>query len=82
MATFLELRERLYLSQSELAARCGVNKAAVWHWEHGLTTPSLAHQKLLVEILQCTREELLAALKASRAARERRGHEIEERPAA
>ena len=66
MSTFQDLRERQYLSQSELALRCGVNKASVWQWEHGETLPSLAHQKLLVEALQCSREELLAALKEAR----------------
>ncbi len=80
MTTFKDLRERLYLSQSELAMRCGITKQAVWHWENGLGLPSLAHQKRLVEVLQCTREELLAALKESKEARERR--EQKERPAA
>jgi transcriptional regulator with XRE-family HTH domain len=79
MPTFKELREQLYLSQSELAQQCGVTKQAIWHWEHGLVLPSLAHQKLLVEVLHCTRAELLAALKESR---ERKEQEEEKRPAA
>ncbi len=66
MPMFKDLRERLYLTQSDLAIQCGVKKQAVWHWEHGLSLPSLAHQKRLVEVLQCTREELLAALKESK----------------
>ncbi|HEY7348476.1 MAG TPA: helix-turn-helix transcriptional regulator [Ktedonobacterales bacterium] len=77
MSTFKDLRERLYLSQSDLAKQCGVKKQAVWYWENGLALPSLAHQKQLVEVLQCTRDELLATLKEARERREQK-----EQPAA
>ena len=33
------LRKKLGLTQSELARRLGVNRAAVCQWEHGTQTP-------------------------------------------
>ena len=83
MATLKDLRERVLLSQSELGLACGVGKQAVWQWESGRTSPSAVHRRKLVEVLECTREELLAALKETKAARERRIQEEEqEQPAA
>jgi DNA-binding transcriptional regulator YiaG len=35
----LTLRKNLGLTQSELARRLGVNRAAVCQWEHGSQTP-------------------------------------------
>ena len=61
--TFKELRERALLSQGELAQACGVDRQTVWLWEAGRVRPKPIHQRKLVEVLHCSSEDLLAALK-------------------
>ncbi len=85
MPTLKDLRERALLSQSELAKLCHVQKQAVWHWENGVSRPSSEHQRMLVQIYQITPDELLTALRETRALRKERDKPQEdekERPAA
>ena len=70
MATLSDLRERILLSQSELARACGVDRQTVWLWEARRVRPSSEHQRKLVEVLKCSPEELLATIKPSRRKRE------------
>lgn len=49
----IALRQRLGLSQEQLAEQCGVNRTAVCHWESGIRHPSGPSAKLLL-ILQET----------------------------
>ena len=49
----IALRQRLGLSQEQLAEQCGVNRTAVCHWESGIRSPSGPSAKLLL-ILQET----------------------------
>ncbi len=82
MPTLKDLRERAMLSQTEVARACGVIIQAVSQWEHGRTRPTPANQRKLVSLYHCTPDELLAALRETRAAREGRGKAENERPAA
>lgn len=82
MPTLKELREQAGLSQGELAKLCGVAPNTVYFWESGRTLPRLMQQRNLVKALNCTAEELWAALEETQAARERRQRAEEERPAA
>ena len=70
MATLRDLRERMMLSQSELARACGVDRQTVWLWESLRVRPSTEHQRKLVEVLQCSPEAVLAAIKPSRLPKE------------
>lgn len=52
------LRERQGLSQGELAARMGVDKAAVCRWESGKASPRTERLPELARILDCTIDDL------------------------
>ena len=83
MPTLRDLRERALLSSGELAKLCAVTKAAVSLWESGEHRPSAEHQRKLVTIFKCSPDELLAALRETKARYERRKQNAEnERPAA
>lgn len=85
MPTLKDLRERAMMSQSEVAAACGVHPHTISFWETGYSRPTPVHQRSLVKILNCQPEELLAALKETRALRKERDKPPEdekERPAA
>lgn len=45
------LRDESGLSQSQLAAKCGVVETAVSHWERGLSSPSGKRLPLVAEAL-------------------------------
>lgn len=53
-------RNRLGMSQAELAERIGVNQTAVSQWERGVITPTLNKARKLAETLGCTIDELYA----------------------
>lgn len=53
-----ERRNRLGMSQAELAERIGVNQTAVSQWERGVITPTLNKARKLAETLGCTIDEL------------------------
>jgi transcriptional regulator with XRE-family HTH domain len=72
MATLKDLREHALLSQSDLAKACGVGKHSVWQWENAHSTPSAENIRKLVEVLKCTPEELLSAIRATRLEKDRK----------
>lgn len=53
-----ELRERLGISQSELARRMGVKHTSVIQWETGKTMPTADKLPRLASILEVTIDEL------------------------
>lgn len=77
MLTLKDLRKRAMLTQSELAEKVGVRYQTIYYWESGRGIPRPTHQRLLVEALKCTPDELLTALAAIG-----KGEQEEERPAA
>lgn len=38
---FRRRRERLHLTQAQMAKRCGVHRRAIWSWECNTTSPSV-----------------------------------------
>lgn len=46
-----EARERLGISQEELARRLNVTKGAISQWENGITAPSRSNGRLLESVL-------------------------------
>ena len=77
MPTLRKLRERALLSQGELAQAVGVHRQTIISWEQGAFKPRPKQQRLLVQILRCTPDELLAALEVTKG-----GPPEAERPAA
>jgi transcriptional regulator with XRE-family HTH domain len=53
-------RTRLDMSQSELGARCGVDKSNVSHWELGACSPSNKRLYLVADALGTTVAELIS----------------------
>ena len=82
MPTLKDLRERALLSQGELAKAAGVYHETVYSWESGRKLPKPENRRRLVEIFQCTPDELLAAIKTAKAEYERRKKEGEIKRAA
>jgi DNA-binding XRE family transcriptional regulator len=88
MPTLKDFRERALLSQSELARMIGVHQETIHTWESGRFKPIPRYQRKLVEVFHCTPDELVAAIKETKAAREakeareRREQAEQERPAA
>lgn len=56
------LREKALLSQVELARKVGVTKQSLNDWEHGKAKPSSSARRKLVEVFNCSADELLAAI--------------------
>ena len=54
-----ELRERKKLSQRDVAAKVNVTPGAVAKWELGYTMPTLENLIALVNLLDCTTDQLL-----------------------
>lgn len=65
MKTFKRLREEAMLSQTGLAAACGVSKQTAWDWEHAYARPSPENMRKLVTILGKEASEILDALDAT-----------------
>lgn len=80
MPTLKDLRERALLSQIELSRVIGVTHDAVYSWESGRKQPKPEHRRKLVEVLRCSPDDLLAALKETKERRKRSADS--ERPAA
>jgi transcriptional regulator with XRE-family HTH domain len=57
-ARILALRTLAKLSQSELAALCGVDETAVSHWENGLSAPKGSRLPVVANALGVTLDEL------------------------
>ena len=60
-----ECRERVGLSQSELARRLGLNRVNVSSWESGAYKPALENLAALAEHLQTTADHLLGVAPVS-----------------
>lgn len=63
------LREALGLSQSELAARCGLNIDSVQNWEQGRTEPRLSALIQLAQGLGVSLDQLAGIRPAKRRGR-------------
>ncbi len=61
--TLAKLRKRVGLTQRKLADGLGITIKTISGWERGVTEPRLtiAETQRLMEVLQCTFEELLEA---------------------
>ena len=64
MQTIKNMRERLEITQTELAKRLGVTQGAVSQWENGTTNPGIELLPKLAEILNCSVDELLGIEKS------------------
>lgn len=54
--TIRQARERLGLTQEDLAEKCEVSRQAVSKWELGVSVPTLENLKILEEVLEVTFE--------------------------
>ena len=59
--TLAKLRERVNLTQLQLAVAVGVSITTISDWENGKKEPRLKHVKLLLLVLKCSFEELAQA---------------------
>jgi DNA-binding XRE family transcriptional regulator len=61
--TLVKLRQEAGLTQQDLANAIGVTQKTISIWEKGTVEPklSLRQTKILMEVLNCTFEELLEA---------------------
>ncbi|WP_416675929.1 helix-turn-helix transcriptional regulator [Egbenema bharatensis] len=62
--TLLKLRQQAGLTQQELADALGVTQKTISIWEKGSVEPklSLRQTKTMMEVLDCTFDELLEAI--------------------
>jgi DNA-binding XRE family transcriptional regulator len=63
--TLMKLRQRIGLTQQELADAIGVTQKTISVWEKGSVEPKLTFEqtKQLMELLNCTLDELIIAIK-------------------
>lgn len=64
-ARIKKLRADAGLSQSDLAAKCGVDETAVSHWETGASAPTGSRLPTVANALGVTIDELYREAKAS-----------------
>lgn len=64
LLTFMKLRERVGLTQRELAQSLGVTVTTISAWENGRHEPKLTilQVKQLMEVLDCSLEDLVEAV--------------------
>ncbi|WP_367287608.1 helix-turn-helix transcriptional regulator [Laspinema palackyanum] len=64
LLTFMKLRERVGLTQRELAQSLGVTVTTISAWENGRHEPKLTilQVKRLMEVLDCSLEDLVEAV--------------------
>ncbi|MDV2992092.1 MAG: hypothetical protein N4J56_001746 [Chroococcidiopsis sp. SAG 2025] len=62
-----ELRERRGLRTVDVASKMGISESTVRNWERGRTIPTLRLDQFeeLLELYECSFEELAAAVKGS-----------------
>ncbi len=63
MTALREIRQRLGLSQSELAKRLKVSQPTITLWENGERKPDIVMVKKIANIFGVTTDELLAPIK-------------------
>ncbi len=61
-AVYRRLRLRTKLSQTRLADRLGVHRVTVCNYESGKARPDEGHERALLELATCSREELAELL--------------------
>jgi transcriptional regulator with XRE-family HTH domain len=61
--TLAKLRQRVGLTQQELADAIGVTQKTISIWEKGSVEPKVSFRQIkqLMEVLNCTLDELIAA---------------------
>lgn len=66
--TLMQLRQRVGLTQQELADSIGVTQKTISVWEKGSVEPKLTFEqtKQLMNVLSCTLDELIIAIKQRR----------------
>lgn len=69
----VKLRQRVGLTQRQVAQALDVRQSTVSDWERGVTTPNLPPSKLkmMLQIYQCTLDDLIEAFEKTKAARGR-----------
>lgn len=55
-----EYREKMGLTQAQLADKLNVDRSVISIWERGKGTPCKKHRAMLCAILQCTEMELMS----------------------
>ena len=63
MTAIRKYREKLGLTQAQLATKVGVTASAVTQWESGDRKPDIIYLKKLAQILNCSADDLLAPIK-------------------
>lgn len=66
MPSLKNLREAAFLTQAELAEKCGVSEQTVWAWEKGAATPRFRHIRKLAEVLGKQPAEIAAAVQEAK----------------
>ena len=66
MPTLRQLREKVMLTQEELAQACGVRRYTIWEWEHARARPSIANQRKLVKAFEVNSIDLLQAIEETK----------------
>lgn len=56
-----QLRQAAQMTQGEVAARLGLNRSTVAHWEQGRNGPSKRIMPRVAELYRCSVEDLLGA---------------------
>lgn len=69
-------RRAHFMSQKDLATKLGVTWGTVQRWEAGKGLPFPAKQRLLMEVLKISPEDMRTALDASEQALEEQGSKI------
>lgn len=68
MSSFLFYREKMGITQSELAKKLGVTQPAIAQWENGVRKPDIYMLKKIADVLKCTTDELLEEIKEEESA--------------
>lgn len=60
MVKIKDYREKMGMTQDQLADKLNVDRSIISYWERGKTTPCRKHRLMLCALLQCSERELLA----------------------
>ena len=56
MIDILELRQKLYMTQTEFAELMGVSRQTVYNWEMGRFEPTPEYKKKLLKVLEISKK--------------------------
>lgn len=64
----VKLRQRIGLTQRQVAQALDIRQSTVSDWERGISTPNmpLSKVKLMLEVYQCSLDELIEAFEGSK----------------